>query len=152
MSFCKGRFSCCKRTLRSAQGQVTVRWKECRESRRDEKAIQVKEDLHHHKVPHLDAAEALLCVCTPILAGLCFGTLFSPLTWAVCAWPWHGLYFTLTVNQPICLFFDSNFAYSPFHLIIQGHQSISFPFGFAKCFSLHFCSLSIPCDPDMRAF
>ncbi len=63
-----------QRTQGSARGHVTVRWKGRRESRRDEKAIQVKEVSHHHKVPHLDAAEALLCVH--------FGALSSPLTWA----------------------------------------------------------------------
>lgn len=43
--------------------------------------------------------------------------------------PWLGLYFTLTVNQPISLFLESNFACFPFRLLIQGHQSISFLFG-----------------------
>lgn len=124
--------------LRSAWRQVTVRWKGRRESGRDEKAIQVKEDSHHHKVPHLDAAEALVCVCTPVLAGLRFRALSLP-CWLqrarVCAWPWLGLYFTLqSINPFACSRF--NFACSPFHLFIQGLQSVSFPFKIWKFFFL----------------
>lgn len=51
-----------------------------RKSRRNEETVQVNNDLHHHKVPHLDGAAVRVCLRTPIPDGLRFGSLSSPLT------------------------------------------------------------------------